>query len=131
MQLAPGERSILAYFSGSNSAVDAARALKNAGFSDIQVDKISRFGDVENSEYNHPIAGRAVSQTGLSLFSAETPSVSDDDSRVLLGADPSVEGNSPSNYDPESFRNFLVTVVTSDSKVEEATVILRSKGAYF
>lgn len=44
MRLSPGERSILAYFPSSSDAQSAAEALKAAGISEVQVDRVSRYG---------------------------------------------------------------------------------------
>ncbi|MGE5423299.1 MAG: hypothetical protein ACM3QW_08545 [Ignavibacteriales bacterium] len=42
MQLNNGERAILAYFHHSNNAQQAMRDLKQAGFSDVQMDRITK-----------------------------------------------------------------------------------------
>ncbi len=131
MQLSPGERSILAYFPSTPAAQEAAQALKGAGITEVQIDRVSRFGVSYNSEYNNPIAGQAETQTGLVLFSADTDHFNDNDARVLLGADPSVEGYAPPGYGVPGGKSFLVTVVTSAEKVDEASAILKDKGAYF
>ncbi len=44
MQLSPGEHSILAYFPSHARAQEAVRALKEAGISEVQLDRISRYG---------------------------------------------------------------------------------------
>jgi len=131
MQLSPGEHSILAYFSSSTSAQEAVAALKESGFSEVQLDRISRYGVSNNTEYNNPIAGRAESLTGLTLFSANTGNVSDNDTRILLGADPSVEGYTPPGYDDAGGRAFLVTLVTNEDDIDKASSILKDNGAYF
>ena len=44
MQLSPGERSILSYFPTSSKAQEAVTALKEAGISEVQLDRVSRYG---------------------------------------------------------------------------------------
>lgn len=131
MQLSPGEHSILAYFPSSTAAQDAVEALKAAGVSEVQIDRVSRFGVNNDSQYNNPIAGQAETQTGLTLFSADTDRFNNNDARILLGADPSVEGYTPPGYGMPGGKAFLVTVVTDAAKLDEATAILKDKGAYF
>ncbi len=131
MQLSPGERSILAYFPSSTAAQEAVRSLKEAGYSEVQVDRVSRYGVSFDTHYNNPVAGRALTQTGLTLYSAGTEPIEDNDTRVLLGADPSVEGYTPPGYGDAGGKAFLVTVVTDDEKIDAATAILKDKGAYF
>ncbi|PKM80436.1 MAG: hypothetical protein CVU89_13820 [Firmicutes bacterium HGW-Firmicutes-14] len=130
MQLSPGEHSILAYFPSSTKAREAARALKQAGFGNIQIDRVGRYGVSNDANYNNPIAGRAGTLTGLTLFSANTDSFSEDDTGVLLGADPSVEGYAPIEYGAAGGRAFLVTVVTETEQLDQAAAILKDKGAY-
>ncbi len=131
MKLSPDEHSILAYFPSSTSAEEAVRALKEAGVSEVQLDRVSRYGVSYNDRYNNPIAGQAETETGLTLFSADTDHFNDNDTRILLGADPSVEGYTPPGYGAAGGKAFLVTVVTDDEKLDEATNILKDKGAYF
>lgn len=125
MQLAPGERSILATFPSANSAQKAAAGLKNAGFQTVSVDRISRYGVENDAEINSAVAGRATSLAGLTLYSAGT---NPGDERVLLAADPSVSGYGDTNYGVAGGRAFLVTVVTSKEKVEQAAEILKQHG---
>ncbi len=131
MQLSPGEHSILAYFPSSTSAQEAVKALKESGFSQVQLDRISRYGVSNDASYNNPIAGRAETLTGLTLFSANTGNLSENDTRILLGADPSVEGYVPPGYDDAGGKAFLVTLVTNEEEIDRASSILKEKGAYF
>jgi len=131
MQLSPGEHSILAYFPTSSSAQEAVRALNESGISEVQLDRVSRYGVNNNTEFNNPVAGRAETLTGLTLYSADTGNLSDNDTRVLLGADPSVEGYAPPDYERPGKKAFLITVVTSENKLNQATAILKDKGAFF
>ena len=131
MQLSPGEHSILAYFPNSKAAQDAVAALKAANVKEVQLDRVSRFGVNNDSQYNNPIAGQAETQTGLTLFSADTDHFNDSDARILSAADPSVQGYAPPGYGIAGKKSFMVTVITDDRKLDEATSILKAKGAYF
>lgn len=131
MQLSPGEHSILAYFPSTEKALDAAGALKSMGISDVQVDRVSRFGVTTDEKYNDPIAGQAESLTGLTLFSGSADQSVDNDSRILMGADPSVEGYTSSEYGLAGGKSFLVTIVTNEENLDAATQLLKEKGAYF
>ncbi|SHJ40347.1 hypothetical protein SAMN02745219_02480 [Desulfofundulus thermosubterraneus DSM 16057] len=129
MQLSPGERSILAYFPSSTRARRAMEELRSAGYDTISLDRVSRFGVEDDAEINNPIAGRAETITGLTLFSAGTDSLSNSESRVLKAADPSVSGMAAYDYGTAGGRAFLVTVVTSEDKVQGAVDILEKHGA--
>ncbi|GAV24524.1 hypothetical protein ciss_04570 [Carboxydothermus islandicus] len=129
MELKKNEQSILAYFSSSAKAKDAAEALKANGINDVQVDRVSRYGVASNPEINNPISGQGVSGTGLSLYSADANQFGDNDAPVLLSADPSVSGMAAKEYGTAGGEAFLVTAVTTKDKVEEAVKILKEKGA--
>lgn len=131
MQLAPGEHSILAYFPSSEKAQEAADALKQAGINEVQIDRVTRYGKNYDSQYNNPIAGQAETLTGLTLYSADTDHFNSNDERILLGADPSVEGYAPPEYGVAGGKAFLVTVVTKENEVDKASAILNDMGAYF
>lgn len=117
MQLNPGQRSILAYFADENSAQMAAEKLKLEGFSDIQIDTISRFPSGK--------AGRGL--TG-SLSSMVIGQEYDRSLGVLLAADPSVSGSA--SGDMAGGYPYLVTLVTENEKAAKALQILREYGAY-
>lgn len=128
MQLGQGQRAILASFPSSNGAERAARALRQAGFSEVQLDRISRYTARSDAEFNNPLAGRARTQTGLSLASADLAREGERDDRTLLGADPAVSGYGLRNYGTAGGEAFLVTVVASEAEVERALQILRQHG---
>ncbi|SHE88475.1 MULTISPECIES: hypothetical protein [Desulfofundulus] len=128
MQLSPGERSILAYFPSSTSARRAMEELKSAGYDTLTLDRVSRFGVEDNAEINYPLAGRADSITGLTLFSTGT-GLTESDSRVLRAADPSVSGMAACDYGLAGGSAFLLTVVTGEDRVQEAVEILKKHGA--
>lgn len=127
MQLEPGERSVLAYFPSSESARKAADELKDMGYHTVQVDRISRYGVDMDSEVNYPVAGRAVSNTGLTLFSAEAGDLNLNE-RILHASDPSVSGYGDTDYGLAGGRAFLVTVVTGGGSADQAASILEKHG---
>ncbi len=129
MQFSPGERSILAYFPSSTKARRAVEELKSAGYDTVSLDRVSRFGVEDDAEINYAVAGRAETITGLTLFSAGTGSLSNSESRVLKAADPSVSGYGAVDYGTAGGQAFLVTVVTSEDKVQGVVEILQKHGA--
>lgn len=128
MKLNSGERSILAYFPSSTKAQSAMEELKAAGIKEVQLDRVSRYGVNTDKEINNPIAGQAETITGLTLYSADTDRFNDNDARVLMAADPSVSGMAGKGYGLAGGKAFLVTVVTSSEKVDQAVAILKSHG---
>lgn len=132
MQLSPGEQSILAYFPSSAKAQEAAEALRSIGIGEVQVDRVSRYGVTRDRELNNPIAGQADTVTGLTLFSSDTDQFADNDARILMVSDPSVSGMADGTDEAgRRPRSFLLTVVTSANRVDEAARILKEKNAYF
>ncbi|MTI86146.1 MAG: hypothetical protein FH756_20190 [Firmicutes bacterium] len=127
LMLNPGERSILAYFGSSMDAEKASKKLKNMGYKDVQVDRVSKFGVNHDDEYNNPMMGRAETGTGLTLYSANTDKFSNSDTRVLMGADPSVSGFAGNEM--AGGEAFLVTVVTTDAGFDLAEKVLKQHGA--
>lgn len=117
MQLNPGQRSILAYFADENSAQMAAARLKALGFSDIQIDTVSRF------PYGKASRGFKGSLSSLVIGQDYDRSLG-----VLLASDPSVSGMSSS--DMAGSYPYLVTLVTENEKADSALNILREYGAY-
>lgn len=130
MQLSPGERSILAYFPTSNAAEEAMEALRIAGIKELQLDRVSKYGVSYDDNYNNPL-NQANTLTGLTLYSTNKDVFTDNDERILMGADPSVSGMAAVGYGSPGEKAFLVTIVTNDEKVDQAASILKSKGAYF
>jgi hypothetical protein len=123
MQLSPGERSILSYFTSSRQAQKAVAALHDAGFINVQLDRVSRFGGGLDAYYNSPL-NKAQTITGPVLFSGDVYGI-DQDTRVLLGADPSVSGYGYQDYGLGGGRDFLVTVVTREELLEQAAHIIK------
>lgn len=128
MQLSPGERSLLAYFPSTASAQKAAAELKQAGFETVSVDRISRFGVVNEPQIDYAPAGLATSVSGLTMFSSGTESPAGRNERVLYAADPAASGYGDPGYGLAGGRSFLVTVVAGEEKIDQAAEILRRHG---
>ncbi|MGE5404660.1 MAG: hypothetical protein ACM3PP_06950 [Candidatus Saccharibacteria bacterium] len=130
MELPKGERSILAYFADSESAQAAAQEVKNAGFDtgegSVQVDRVSRYGKTNDASYDNPI-GKALSQSALTIFSADASDLTDSE-RVLLSADPSVSGIGDTDYGVAGGSAFLLTVVTQAGHVDQTLDIIKRNG---
>lgn len=130
MKLAPGERSILGYFPSTDTAERAMDEIKSLGVEDVSLDRVSRYGVDLNSEINNPISGQAETGTGLTLFSADTDHFSDNDSRILMGADPSNSGMASRGYGIAGGKSFLLTVVTNEDKVDKIVEIMKDNKGY-
>lgn len=126
MKLAPGERSILSYFPSSNKAQEAAKVLQDSGIGEVQIDRVSRYGAEIDAHYNNPI-NRAQTVTGPTLYSEDKQDM-DDNTRVLLAADPSASGYGAEDYGVAGGRAFLVTVVTNEEKLDQAVDIIKQHG---
>lgn len=129
MQLEPGERSVLSYFPTSSAAQRAARQLQEAGIKTTQVDRVSRYGAKTDENYNNPI-NHAVTVTGPTLFSDSTGGDMTDSERILRGADPSVSGYGSPDYGAAGGKAFLLTVVTTEDKLDQAVGIIEKNEGY-
>ena len=127
MQLEPGEKSILAYFPTSAAAEQAAGELKKAEFGTVQVDRISRYGVNTDTHYNNPI-NRAVTISGPTIYSDSDAENRNNSERVLLAADPSASGIGDKDYGVAGGRAFLLTLVTSEDKADQAESIISARG---
>ncbi|MBE3573214.1 MAG: hypothetical protein IMW95_09725 [Moorella humiferrea] len=128
MQLEKGEHSLLAYFPSSTKAQEAVNALKAAGITTVQFDRVGRFGTRYNDRYNNPLASQGNTITGLTQYSADVNPLVKTDTRALLAADPAVSGIGLKEYGVAGNKGFLVTVVTAASRVKEAREILEAHG---
>lgn len=125
MKLNPGERSILAYFDSGTRAEAAEHLLRQAGFTEVQFDQVGRYGYDEEPNRNRPaIAGGEPSEVTAVLYGNERAMTQD--VRVLLNATPSASGMA--GVQEEGWRNFLVTVVTTDDRVDEAVKLIQENG---
>lgn len=123
MKLERGERSILASFTDGPDAEKAGRLLREAGYTEVQVDRIGGFGDGAGETKARATMGGIESQVTTSL--RETAQYKDD-VRVLLAATPEASGmaGAPTQMVPP----FLVTVMTAGDRVDEAVGILQRCG---
>ncbi|MCL6634437.1 MAG: hypothetical protein K6T29_01550 [Peptococcaceae bacterium] len=126
MQLPPGRRSILSYFPTSRQAQKAVAALQGAGIGEARLDRVSRYGAGNDAHYNNPV-NRAETLTGPTLYSSNAQDL-DDNTRVLLAADPSASGYGCKDYGVAGGRAFLVTVVVPEELVNRAVDIIKQHG---
>jgi len=124
MKLNPGERSILAYFDSGARAEAAEHELRQAGFAEVQFDQVGRLGYDEEPNRNRPVLGGEASEVTAVLYGNERAMTQD--VRVLLNATPAASGMA--GVQEEGWRNFLVTVVTTDDRVDEAVKIIQGNG---
>jgi len=129
VQMKKGERSILAYFPSSTRAQQAATELRQAGLVEepgsLQVDRISRFGVKNDTEYDNPI-NAATTLSGVTLFAGDSDQVEGTD--PLLAADPSASGVGDRGYGVAGGQAFLLTLVTGEQNVERAIKIIKANG---
>ncbi|MGI5921149.1 MAG: hypothetical protein ACOX6I_05370 [Syntrophomonadaceae bacterium] len=118
MQLQPGERSILAYFANRDSAEQALKDLQQMGISNIRLDQTTGF----NQRTNYATSATRLSSLTMGEYDRLAP-----DFGPLLAADPAVSGMTDRS-DPGS-HNFLVTVITDDTHVDQAIQTLHYYGA--
>jgi len=102
--------------------------LKSSGYENVQVDRVSKYGVSNDAEINNSLMGRAGNISGLTLFSAANNRFVDNDTHVLLGADPSVSRYGNHDYGVTGGSFFMVTVVTGEDKRGQAEEILRNNG---
>lgn len=124
MKLEPDERSILAFFALEPQATKALQSLKESGFTEVQLDRVGRFGFRPDADERRPaISGKETSLVNAVL----NPGRLDDESRVLLGATTEASGMSaPDNGDDYPF---LVSVLTSQQRADAAVSLLKKLGA--
>lgn len=121
------EQTIIAYFPSSTKADTAARALTGAGFGDVHVKRISRFGVTRDPHIDDPVSD-AQSLAGLTLFSSDALSEENRDRRALLAADPSASGMSSRGYGMAGGRAFTLVAFVGTDRVEEAVELIKQHG---
>lgn len=119
MKLEPGEHTLMATFESGPQAEEALEALKVAGYSEVQMDRIGKFGRKPDVNEERPaIAGKETSLANATL----SPDAIDGNTRILLAATPEASGMSaPGGPDVPPF---LVTIVTSNDRVQQAVDII-------
>lgn len=118
MQLQPGEKSILAYFSNRDSAQQAMEELKQMGITDVRMDQTSGF----NRPTNYATSATRLSSLTMGEEDRLAPNFG-----PLLAADPAVSGMTDRS-NPGS-HSFLVTAITNDINLAQALQSLRYYGA--
>lgn len=123
MKLNPGERSILAGFFQRTDAEAALNELKQAGFTECQLDRVSELGFEGGADTRRPAQG-ASSLSAQILHGHE--GAWRDDVAQLLAAHPAVSGMAG---EVRQEAPFLVTVLTREEGVAEArSIIHRNRG---
>ncbi len=119
MQLDPGERAIFAYFSDDSDAWIAADVLKQSGYNEIRIDRISPYSASRvNRHSKTSLSSLTMNNSGANLSYGP-----------LLAADPASSGMSSPYYDPPGSSSIVLTLVCDNSLSSSAIEILRQYGA--
>jgi hypothetical protein len=125
-----GERSIFAYFQTMERAQEAAQKLKQRGFETVQVDRFSPIpGGGKEPDQDHGLNSILRQQdSSLTTTTMGLPPISRD-RRILAAANPDASGLSDgSPFDHAE--DVCLTVITDNSRFEEAIDLLEQLGAY-
>lgn len=129
MELDKNEHSIFGFFPSSTMAQKAMEALKKEGLvpdeGSIQIDHISRFGVVNDSEYNNPI-NNALTLHGPTIYSNSAGM--DDGANPLLAANDTETGRGINNNNLAGEENFMLTLVTSKDNIETSVALMKANG---
>lgn len=118
------ERNILSGFHTEEEAAKAADALRQAGFSTIQIDRVGQFPGDGNESIMNPISGQIPSLGSMTL-AGDFPNGRD--ASVLAAASPDASGMADRGDDNLN-RNILLTAVVPEERGDEATQIITSCG---
>lgn len=123
------EHGIFGFFASSTKAQRAMDELQRevgmvADAGSIQIDRISRFGVVNNAEYNNPI-NNAINEHGVTTYSNSMGI--DDGLNPLIVANDSESGRGI-NDDNLAGEAFMVTLVTDKANIETAVAIMKANG---
>lgn len=129
MELNKNERSILAFFPSSTMALKAREALWKAHLvsdeGNIQIDRISRFGVVDDSSYDNPV-NSAITLHGPTIYSNSEGI--DDGANPLMAANDTETGRGINSDNLAGGEAFMLTLVTTQDNVEQAVAIIKSNG---
>jgi len=117
MQLQPGEKSILAYFTNQKDASNAISQLQTLGYRESQINKISNYRHMASAA-THSISAKTGAGESAEQYRSYGP---------LLAASTFVSGLA--NNQDESYFTHMVTVVTEDVNADIALQVLRNYGA--
>lgn len=118
------ERNILSGFHSEEDASKAADALRQAGFSIVQVDRVGQFPGDGNESIMNPISGEIPSLGSMTL-AGDFPSGRD--ASILAAASPDASGMADRGDDNLN-RSVLLTAVVPEERGDEATQIITSLG---
>lgn len=119
MKLEPGEHTLMATFESSNQAEEALKALKAAGFTEAQMDRIGTFGYKKDGGEDRPFPGPNETSVANAVLK---PDRLDGNTRVLMAATPEASGMSASGG--PDVPPFLVTIVCHNERVDQAVEII-------
>jgi len=129
VELNKNERSILAFFPSSTMALKAREALWKAHLvsdeGNIQIDRISRFGVVDDSSYDNPV-NSAITLHGPTIYSNSEGI--DDGANPLMAANDTETGRGINSDNLAGGEAFMLTLVTTQDNVEQAVAIIKSNG---
>lgn len=120
------ERTIIAHFPSSTKAQAAADALAAIGLTDNHIRRNSRYGVSHDNNRNNAISNLAETITGLTIYSADTSNAEKKEARVLMGADPSVSGNSARGYGMAGGGAFTLVSFVPENKEETAVSLIKA-----
>ena len=124
MKLDPGEHTLLASFAHGPEAEQAVRALKEAGYTDVKLDRIDQAGyQPDIFEERPPTEGGGETSLARAVLK---PGQMDGSTRVLLAATPDASGMSGASSDVDM--PFLVTIVTRNERVDQAVKLVEKLG---
>lgn len=116
MQLKPGERSILAYFTSPEAASSAVAQLKALGYNETQLNKISSYSRMGTSAIPHSISALTSAGDNPEHYRSYGP---------LLASSPVVSGLAANDV---AYYTHMVTVVSNSDQINQALTILRDYG---
>ncbi|MCL6626923.1 hypothetical protein [Alicyclobacillus shizuokensis] len=118
------ERTVLASFFSESDAQRAAAAIHKLGVETTQIARLHS-GGFPSGERPVPIAGKIESLASLTLQANASR-----DAGILLSADPSASGMADTAEGPSvtGERNFLLTVVCPEEKVEAVVQVIKQCG---
>ncbi|MED4583518.1 hypothetical protein [Brevibacillus choshinensis] len=118
------ERNILSGFHTEEDASKAADALRQAGFSIVQIDRVGQFPGDGNESIMNPISGEIPSLGSMTL-AGDFPNGRD--ASILAAASPDASGMADRGDDNLN-RSVLLTAVVPEERGDEATQIITSLG---
>ncbi|MDF2684356.1 MAG: hypothetical protein K0R47_5546 [Brevibacillus sp.] len=118
------ERNILSGFHSEEDASKAADALRQAGFSIVQIDRVGQFPGDGNESIMNPISGEIPSLGSMTL-AGDFPNGRD--ASILAAANPDASGMADRGDDNLN-RSVLLTAVVPEERGDEATQIITSLG---